>query len=123
MKHFILGSLMLLSSAPAFAADTIAEAATVESGYVIKLQLSDQQADAYTPCKFGTLAARIVATRVGDANSTQRMSLGCWIVNRDGSVEYSSKNERTGQFDYAKMDASNFKKLSGFKSWGEYMNM
>ena len=117
----ILAALMLTGISSAFAAGPIAEVSTVENGFEVKLQLSDQKADAYTACKFGKLAARILVTRVGEPNSTQRTSVGCWVVNRDGAVEYSSLNEQTRQFDYAKVDAGNFKKLAGFTEWGNYM--
>uniref|UniRef100_A0AAU6W2X9 DUF2141 domain-containing protein n=1 Tax=Pseudomonas phage Touem01 TaxID=3138548 RepID=A0AAU6W2X9_9VIRU len=116
----IIAALTLAATGTAHAG-AIAEAASVDAGYEVRLQLSDAKSDASVPCKFGKLSARILTARVGDPNSTVRTSVGCWVVNRDGSVEYSSMNERTGQFDYAKVDASNFKKLAGFTEWGAYM--
>jgi hypothetical protein len=117
----IIAALMLTGISSAFAAGSIAERVVNANGYVLTLQLSDQKADAYTRCKHGDLAARMLSAREGDPNSTRRINLGCWLVNRDGSVEYSGVDENTGQDIYMRIDASNFKQLAGFKTWGDYM--
>lgn len=121
MKRIAMLATLMLAAIGTAHAGPIAEVAVIEGGYEVKLQLSDVKADAATPCKFGKLAARILTARVGDPNSTIRTSVGCWVVNRSGAVEYSSLNEQTGQFDYSKVDAGNFKKLAGFTEWGNYM--
>lgn len=118
MKLFpFLAAALLGCIQPALADQAIAERVVHANGYVLTVQLSDVKSDAQ--CKFGKLAARILSAREG--YPAQRINLGCWVVNRDGSVEYSGYDEANGKDVYMKMDAAVFTQLPGFKSWGDYM--
>lgn len=122
MKRFaILAALMLGGVAPVMADQVVAERVVVTGNTVLTLQLSDQKADGATSCRYGDLAARMLAGRVGDTNSTQRINLGCWLVNRDGSIEYSAVDQGTGKDIYIRLTTQDFKTTRAFKSWGDYM--
>lgn len=122
MKRFaILAAIMLGGIAPAMASEVVAERVVVTGNTVLTLQLSDQKADGATACRYGNLAARMLAARVGDQNSTQRINLGCWLVNRDGSIEYSAVDQNTGRDIHIQLTTNDFKTTRAFKSWGAYM--
>jgi hypothetical protein len=98
----------------------IAERVVPYKKLVLTLQLSDAPTDTID-CKFGNHAARLLSAVAGDPGSTRRINLGCWLVNRDGSVEYSGVDQVTGNDIYIKLTTADFKTLPAFTSWGNYM--
>jgi hypothetical protein len=122
MKQVIAAiGLVLAMVGSANAEQAIAERVVTYKTTVLTLQLSDGPVDSID-CKFGQHSARMLSAVAGYPASTQRINLGCWLVNRDGSVEYSGVDQNTGKDIYILLSVDDFKKLPGFTTWSDYMS-
>lgn len=121
MKHIVAAAALMLAFIGSVQADQpIAERVVPYKKLVLTLQLSDGPVDSID-CKFGRHSARMLSAIAGDPASTQRINLGCWLVDRDGHVEYSGVDQVTGQEIYIRLTVDDFKTLPGFTSWAAYM--
>lgn len=106
-------------------AGTIAEKVVTQNGSTVRLQLMDEKVQGalakYVKCEFGTMLGRLSAEVAGAPQSNQLMALGCWVVSRNGAIEFSAVDSTTGKFMYIRTDASEYRKTAIFSSWEDYM--
>lgn len=120
MKRILAAAALALAFIGAAQAQPIAERVVNYKKIVLTLQLSDGPVDSID-CKFGHHAARMLSAMAGYPASTQRINLGCWLVNRDGSIEYSGVDQNTGKDIYILLSVDDFKTLPAFTTWSDYM--
>lgn len=125
MKRIVILATAMLLSSQAFASSVIAEKAVTANGYTVRLQLLDEKVEGalrnIVKCEFGSNLARMSTEVAGAPQSSKLSSMGCWVVSRDGTIEYSALDRTTGKFLYVKTSADQYQTYSAFKTWGDYM--
>lgn len=106
-------------------AGVIAEKAVTKNGSTVRLQLMDEKVQGalakVVKCEFGDMLGRLSAEVAGAPQSNQLMALGCWTVNRSGSIEFSAVDSTTGKFMHIRTEADEYRTTAIFSSWGDYM--
>lgn len=116
---FVFAAFFMVTGS-AQADQTIAERVVPYKNLVLTLQLSDAPTDTID-CKHGRYAGRMLSAVKGYPASTQRLNLGCWLVDRDGGIEYSGVDQVSGRDISIKLTVDDFKTLPGFTRWADYM--
>ncbi|WP_154660664.1 hypothetical protein [Pseudomonas cremoricolorata] len=124
MKKVMASAALVMCSGNSFSA-VVAEKIVIQDGYTIRLQLLDEEVagpiEKFIKCQFGVNLARLSSEVVGAPQTNELQALGCWVVNRDGFIEFSATDHHTGHPIYLKTSVDQYTTAPAFTSWGDYM--